>query len=70
MLPYRKCRKRHMVTRLVVNGKLKPFDVDINIEIDNNNLPKKYTNLKKLKEHIRVELNKAIDEKKEYFSDG
>ncbi|MBP3772088.1 MAG: hypothetical protein J6I53_05250 [Treponema sp.] len=62
--------KRHMVTRLVVNGKLKPFDVDINIEIDNNNLPKKYTNLKKLKEHIRVELNKAIDEKKEYFSDG
>ena len=62
--------KRHMVTRLVVNGKPKPFDVDINIEIDNNNLPRKYTNLKKLKEHIRVELNKAIDEKKEYFSDG
>ena len=50
--------KRHMVTRLVVNGKPKPFDVDINIEIDNNNLPRKYTNLKKL------------DEKKEYFSDG
>lgn len=62
--------KRHMVTRLVVNGKPKPFDVDINIEIDNDTLPKKYKNLKNLKEHIRVELNKAIGEKKEFFSDG
>lgn len=62
--------KRHMVTRLVIDGIPKPFDVDINIEIDTTNLPQKYRNLKLLKEHIRVELNKAIDEKKEFFSDG
>lgn len=62
--------KRHMVTRLVINGKPEPFDVDINIEIDITNLPKKYRNLKVLKEHIRSELNKSIGDKKEFFSDG
>lgn len=62
--------KRHMVTRLVINGIPKPFDVDINIEIHLETLPKKYQNLKLLKEHIRVELNKAIGLNKETFSDG
>lgn len=62
--------KRHMVTRLVINGVPQPFDVDINIEIELATLPKKFKNLKYLKEFIRSELNKAIDEKKEFFSDG
>lgn len=38
--------KRHMITRLVINGIPKPFDVDINIEINLETLPKKYQNLK------------------------
>ena len=62
--------KRHMVTRLVINGVPQPFDVDINIEIELATLPKKFKNLKYLKEFIRSELNKSIDEKKEFFSDG
>lgn len=62
--------KRHLVTRLVVDGNSKPFDVDINIEIELSNLPKKFKNLKYLKEFIRSELNKAIGKEKEFFSDG
>lgn len=61
---------RHLVTRLVIDGKEQPFDVDINIEIDIQTLPKKYRNLGYLKEYIRSELNKSIKLKKEIFTDG
>lgn len=62
--------KRHMVTRLVIDGVASAFDVDINIEIDITCLPKKYRDLKALKEHIRVELNHSISETCKFFSDG
>lgn len=60
--------KRNLVTRLVINGKKKPFDVDVNIEI--LYIPPKYEKLDSLKELIRTELNKSIKELKENFSDG
>jgi len=60
--------KRHLVTRLVINGEKKPFD--INIEVDIACLQQQYRNLNYLKEIIRAELNKSISSEKEFFSDG
>ncbi|MEE0887532.1 MAG: hypothetical protein UIB61_11565 [Treponema sp.] len=62
--------KRHLVTRLIINGEKKPFDVDINIELDIDRLQEQYRNLNYLKEIIRAELNKSISSEEEYFSDG
>jgi len=63
--------KRHLVTRLVINGKEQPFDLDFNLEVDLNSLPKKLKeDLAKLKEKIRSELNKILKEFKPDFKDG
>ncbi|MCR5605609.1 MAG: hypothetical protein K6F69_02170 [Treponema sp.] len=62
--------KRHLVTRLVIDGKKQPFDIDVNLEIDETSLPQKYKDLTSLKELVRSELNKSIKECGESFSDG
>lgn len=62
--------KRHLVTRLVVNGEKQPFDIDVNLEVIDSDLPQNYRDLRLLKEFVRSELNKSIKECGESFSDG
>lgn len=62
--------KRHLVTRLVVNRQKQPFDIDVNLEVNESKLPQKYRDLRILKEAIKSELNKSIKECGESFSDG
>ena len=61
---------RKLVTCLVIDGKKQPIDIDINLEIDLHTVPTKYKQLGLLKELIRSEINKAIKECGEKFSDG
>lgn len=60
--------KRHLVTQLVENEKEHPFDLDFNLEIEQ--IPHKSEELQKLKEKIRIELNKALSECNEKFNDA
>lgn len=60
---------RHLVMQKVVNGEKRPFDLDFNLEIELDSLPKKFKDLKVLKDTVRTMLNKQIF-KKDYFSDG
>ena len=64
--------KRHLVTQLIIEGKEQPFDLDFNLEIDVNTSPKKYRNLKKLKDTIRNTLNSIIhnENSNDFFSDA
>lgn len=64
--------KRHLVTQLTINDVPQPFDLDFNLEIDINILPKKYRNLKKLKDTVRSTLNSIINKENsnDFFSDG
>ena len=34
--------KRHLVTRLVVNGEKQPFDIDVNLEVDESDFKLRY----------------------------
>lgn len=61
--------ERHLVTRLVINDEFQPFDLDFNLEINLLTLPKKYRNLKELKNIIIVNLNK-ITENRDFFSNS
>lgn len=61
---------RNLVTCLVIDGKKQPIDIDINLEVDLHTVPTKYKQLGLLKELIRSEINKAIKECGEKFSDG
>lgn len=61
--------KGHLVTQVIENDQPKTFDLDFNLEIDLTSLPKKYKDLKKLKDTVRTLLNKIISNK-DYFLDG
>ena len=61
---------RNLVTCIVIDGKKQPIDIDINLEVDLHTVPTKYKQLGLLKELIRSEINKAIKDCGEKFSDG
>ncbi len=61
--------KHSIVMQLVIDGEKKAFDIDFNLEITLEDLPKKYRELEYLKETIRSTLNKILH-KTDYFSDG
>lgn len=62
--------KHHLITRCIENNQKQPFDLDFNLEIDIEILPKKFKDLNLLKETIRCKFNEIIDKSKNYFQNG